>query len=119
MAHDGMLAPPPAADDLVSALVLLEDLIENVLDGQAGSKESNSIAVHQTKQTPAGAIDAGDVLQVDQDLQVRLARATGPPAALQFRDERPGQPPFDLQDQLAAGLLPQFSSAASGIPGPG
>jgi hypothetical protein len=51
----------------VSAFRLLHNLFENVLYGQSGPQEWHSAAVHGLEEVLSGAIDAGDVFQVDGD----------------------------------------------------
>src|SRR5438105_971032 len=86
----------PGSAALWPAFGLLDNLFENVLNGQAGPQETYSIAVHQLKQIAAGPVDTGDALQVNRDPPAGLARASGLPAVFQLRHKGPGQSPFDL-----------------------
>ncbi|SPE26035.1 hypothetical protein SBA3_1250019 [Candidatus Sulfopaludibacter sp. SbA3] len=90
---------------LMMAFRLPHNLIESILNGQAGPLEADSTAVHPLQQVAAGTIDTSHALQIDGDLPARLARAGCLPTALEFGHKGPGQPPFHLQDQLAAELF--------------
>jgi hypothetical protein len=78
-------------NSLMTAFRLLHDLFENVLHGETGSQEWNSITMHQLQQVSAGAIDTGNVLEIDRDGAARLYGLRLSPAVFEFGDKGAGQ----------------------------
>jgi hypothetical protein len=82
----------------VTAFGLLHNLFENVLHGEAGAEERHSLAMHHLQEVSAGAIDAGDVFQVDRNGAAGLRGARRLPATLEFRRKCASQSTFYFQN---------------------
>src|SRR5215472_17196797 len=94
----------PVRAAALSAFRLHPYLGDDVLNRQSRAQESHTLAVHNLEQIPAGAIDADDVLEINQNLAAGITREYRLPVVLEFGHESARQPPCNLQDHTIAGL---------------
>jgi hypothetical protein len=81
------------------------DVVQDVLQHQAGPHQAHAVAVHQQQEIPARLIDEGDTCQINRECLVRVARLGGAPAVFYLTDPRPGESAFEIYAEGSSGLM--------------
>jgi hypothetical protein len=69
-----------SAPDAAASSCAAPDVVQDVLQHQAGPHQAHTVAVHQLQEILPGLIDEGDRRQVNRERPVRMARLGGVPA---------------------------------------